>query len=155
MTEFRIRPIERSHIAVLIQLGEETGLSPWSAQNYLDELRNPDSAMLRAENDQNETIGFIVGRLVTAADSETAVDGEIYNISVRPEAQRHGVGQKLLDEFLERCRSSRVRSVWLEVRESNQKALAFYRKNDFSPVHKRRSFYSDPPEDGLLMRRDL
>ena len=155
MPPFRIRPIERSHIAVLIELGEETGLSPWSAQNYLDEIRNTDSIMLRAENDHNETLGFIVGRLVAAADSETAVDGEIYNVSVRPEVQRHRIGQRLLDEFLERCRASHVRSVWLEVRESNQNAIAFYRKNGFSPVHTRRSFYSNPPEDGLLMRRNL
>lgn len=155
MTEARLCQIDSGDIAELIALGEEANLSAWSQQNYLDEIKNPHSIMLRLEGDSNDLIGFIVGRLVTAPDVEDAVDAEIYNIAVDNQYRRRGHAQRILNEFCARCRASCVRSVWLEVRESNHPAIRLYEKNGFQTVTKRRDFYSNPPEDGLLMRREL
>ena len=155
MIENRIRSIEASHIGALIALGEAANLSPWTAQSYLDELKEPRSIMLRLESPENETIGFIVGRIVAAADDEHAVDADIYNIAVDLAAQGNGNGQLLLDEFLAKCLESFVRNVWLEVRESNDTAIRFYARNGFFAVTTRKHFYSNPPEHALLMRLDL
>ena len=155
MRENRIRTIEASHIGALIALGEASNLSPWSAQSYLDELREPRSIMLRLESVENATVGFIVGRVVAAADDADAVDADIYNIAVERSIQGNGNGQLLLDEFLRRCRESSVRSVWLEVRESNTVAIKFYERNGFFAVTTRKHFYTNPPEHALLMRLNL
>lgn len=155
MNEVRIRGIEASHIGALIALGDKTNLSPWAAQSYIDELKDPRSIMLRLEASENATAGFIVGRIVTAADSVDAVDADIYNIAVEPSVQNNGHGQMLLDAFLDNCRSSLVRSVWLEVRESNNTAIKFYLRNGFYAVTTRKHFYTNPPEHALLMRLDL
>ena len=64
---FRIRSVDSSHIGELIRLGEKANLSPWTAQNYLDELKNPDAVMLRLVSEQNEIVGFIVGRCIRGA----------------------------------------------------------------------------------------
>lgn len=152
MDENRIRNIEASHIGSLITLGKETNLSPWTAQGYIDELKNERSIMLRLESGDNNTIGFIVGRLVIASNDELAVDAEIYNIAVDRSAQRKGNGQLLLDEFLKKCLQSFVRRVWLEVRETNSKAIAFYKRNGFTTITTRKHFYTDPCENALLMR---
>jgi ribosomal-protein-alanine N-acetyltransferase len=45
--------------------------------------------------------------------------------------------------------------VWLEVRESNHKAIAFYVKNGFEQVQTRPNFYENPREAALLMRLKL
>ena len=152
MSDPRIRPIESSHIADLIRIAEETNLNRWSANGYLDELKNPHSIMLRLESPDNLTIGFIVGRLVAANDDHEAVDAEIYNIGVEIAEQRRGLGQALLDAFVAECSSREVRAIWLEVRESNEAALSVYERNGFERVTVRRDFYADPRENGILMR---
>ena len=149
----RLCSVDSLHIAELINIGESANLSPWSAECYFAELKNPDSIMLRIVSNENKTIGFVVGRLVPSASE--GLDAEIYNIAVKENDQRKGFGQVLLDAFLERCCEKRVKTVWLEVRESNQKAICFYEKNGFEPVQKRGHFYENPREHGWLMRLDL
>src|SRR5256885_5294577 len=93
----RIRTVEAAHIADLICIGEETNLSPWSAQSYLDEMKNPDAVILRMVNIDNVTVGFVVGRLIPAGDTEPRTDAEIYNIAVATGEQRRGCGQSLFE----------------------------------------------------------
>jgi ribosomal-protein-alanine N-acetyltransferase len=149
----RIRPIEPHHIGALIHLGEAVKLSPWTAQCYLDEIKNPDAIMLRLVGEDNSTIGFIVGRFVGTV--EDGFDAEIYNIAVKEARQRNGYGQILFDAFTEICGTRGVANIWLEVRESNQKAISFYARNGFEQVQTRNHFYDNPREHGLLMRLEL
>lgn len=151
----RIRKVDVSNIADLIAIADVTNLNRWTAQHYLDELKNPSSIALRLESDDRETLGFIVGRLVAAADSDIAVDAEIYNIGVVPARQRTGCGQTLIDAFFEVCREKQVRYVWLEVREQNVPAIALYENNGFTAITVRKDFYADPRENGVLMRCEL
>jgi ribosomal-protein-alanine N-acetyltransferase len=151
----RIRPVESPHIADLLHIASETHLNYWSAESYLDEIKKSNSIMFRVEADDNRTLGFIVGRVVPAADDAAAVDADIYNIGVENPDQRRGLGQLLLDAFTSECQRQSVRSIWLEVRESNDKARSFYLKNGFVPVTLRKGFYADPPESAIVMRRFL
>ncbi len=148
----RIRHIDATHIADLIRIGEETNLSHWSAQSYLDEMKNPDSVMLRLVGSNNSTIGFIVGRFVLGGEIETFTDAEIYNIAVTENDQRKGMGQFLFNAFIAKCLKKKAANVWLEVRESNEKAISFYEKNGFTRVQTRPSFYENPRENALLMK---
>jgi ribosomal protein S18 acetylase RimI-like enzyme len=117
-----IGPIRASHIGDLISLAEETGLSPWTANNYLDELRNPRAIMLRLASDDNTTVGFIVGRLVAGSEGPRP-DAEIYNIAVWSDQQRKGHGQAMLDAFVSICRDHAVSSIWLEF-DSTRKTVS-------------------------------
>ena len=151
----RICSVESSHIADLIRIGDDTNLSPWSAQSYLAELKNPNAIMLRLVSDDNETIGFVVGRVVTGGETEIRTDAEIYNIAVTRNYQSTGNGQALLAAFIEQSWKRGVKYIWLEVRESNQKALDFYTRNGFVHVQTRANFYDHPREAALLMRLKL
>ena len=148
----RIRPVAAAHIAELIRIGDETNLSPWSAQSYLDEIRNPKAIMLRLVGEDNSTCGFVVGRQVAGGVIEATTDAEIYNIAIDAAQQGNGYGQILFDAFLSVCGKRNVRTLWLEVRESNQKAISFYEKNGFLRVQTRNNFYQNPREAALLMR---
>ena len=148
----RIRPVEASHIADLIRIADETNLSAWTAQNYLDELQITDSIMLRLESAANDTIGFIVGRIVQGGTIETAIDAEIYNVAIVESEQKKGLGQRLFDAFVVKCRQIGVGNIWLEVRASNQKAIRFYEQNGFGHVQSRNNFYENPREHALLMK---
>ncbi|MGB7201553.1 MAG: ribosomal protein S18-alanine N-acetyltransferase [Pyrinomonadaceae bacterium] len=147
----RIKSIDASHIGELIRIGEETGLSPWSAKSYLEEMKNPSAIMLRLVDEENTIVSFIVGRIILGGEIETQMDAEIFNIAVTGQNQRRGCGQRLFDEFVNKCRENEVARVWLEVRESNEKAIKFYEKNGFESVQTRPSFYSNPREHALVM----
>ena len=152
-TDPRIRAVEVANIGELIRIGEETKLSPWTAQNYLDELKNDNAIMLRLiSDDDNTLIGFVVGRLVLGGESEPTLDAEIYNIAVVELEQRKGCGQRLFDAFVDKCRDSGVANIWLEVRESNTKAIRFYERNGFCRVQTRNHFYENPREHAILMK---
>ena len=148
--EVRVRFVDACHISDLIRLGQSVNLSPWTADSYLSELKNPDAVMLRLVSQENKTIGFVVGRFVNS--SADHIDAEIYNIAIAESEQRKGNGQRLFDEFLDSCRRRGVNNIWLEVRQSNERAIAFYKRNGFQPVQKRSHFYENPREHGWLMR---
>ncbi len=151
--ERRIREICAPHIGDLIRLGDAVDLSPWSAESYLAELKNPDAVMLRLISEANKTVGFVVGRLICTEGE--AADAEIYNIAVKEAEQRKGNGQLLFDAFAEKCRQRHVLNIWLEVRESNEKAIAFYMRNGFERVQRRSHFYDNPREHAWVMRSVL
>jgi len=60
-----------------------------------------------------------------------------------------------LNEFLMNADKLKIKTVWLEVRESNTEAQNFYRLNGFVQVQKRINFYIQPPENALVMRLEL
>ena len=148
----RIRPIEATHVGEMIRIGEETNLSPWSAQSYLDEIKNPDSIMLRLVSEDTSVAGFIVGRRVIGQDGLGRKDAEIYNIAVVKDKQRTGCGQALFDAFAAQCAENNIANIWLEVRQSNANAIKFYERNGFVPVQTRNHFYDNPREHAVLMR---
>lgn len=153
--QFRVRPVDSSHIGDLIRIAEDTNLSPWSAQSYLDEMKNPGAVLLRLESPDNLTVGLIVGRIILGGLIDAQTDAEIYNIAVIEAMQRRGLGDALLNAFLDVCRSRQVKNVWLEVRESNAVAITFYERKGFEHVQTRNNFYNDPRENALLMRLEL
>ncbi len=146
----RIREINASHIGELIHIGGSVNLSPWTAESYLAEMKNPDAVMLRLVSEGNKTVGFIIGRIV--GSNGESQEAEIYNIAVKEHEQGKGNGQLLFNAFVESCRSRGVAAVWLEVRESNDKAITFYRRNGFERVQRRIHFYEHPREHAWLMR---
>ena len=147
--------IEISDIPILIGIAEKCRLSYWSHKNFVDELARPDSIMLRFMLPEPRIVGFIVGRIVSGGSDEFPMESEIYNIGVDREFQGLGFGQKLFDAFLEQCRKAQAAQIWLEVRASNEKALAFYERNEFVKYSVRKAFYANPTEDAVIMCREI
>ena len=132
-----------------IEISSEAGLESWTSGGLLDALARPDSIALVARLD-NSIAGFIIGRMLPAERS-----AEIYNIGVRRASQRHGVGSSLLLAFEAETRNSFSDTIWLEVRESNTAAVAFYSTLGFSQFSLRKGFYSHPTEDALIMHKKI
>lgn len=147
----QLRPLKIEDIDHVVALADGLGLSHWSQSDYAAELKRPDSYMTVAVS-EGEVVGFIVGRRVPGAGTSGGFDAEIYNIGVDRKAQRKGVGVKLLSGFLEKCRDESVEAVWLDVRENNDVARAFYERAGFEAFDVRRNFYTDPPDSGIVMQ---
>ena len=85
-----------------------------------------------------------------------AVDeGEILNLGVAPDQRRRGIGRALIGTMLSRLRDSGVRTVYLEVRESNAPARSLYASLGFAAVGRRSGYYRLPREDAVILRTQL
>ena len=91
---------------------------------------------------ENRIGGFIVTRRVAADERE------ILNLAVAAELRRKGVARALLMRFLEGFTGS----VFLEVRESNQAAINFYKSHNFQEVSRRVNYYQIPDESAIVMK---
>ena len=67
--------------------------------------------------------------------------------------RKAGVGTLLVKRLLSLARKKGLSFVTLEVRASNEKAISLYEKCGFKPEGRRKSFYTDPKEDAIIMTR--
>ena len=106
--------------------------------------------------DISPTVEQVVG---FAAFSAVMTDGTgestLENMAVGASLQKQGIGGRLLSAGLLWCRAHAVRSVFLEVRETNQAAIALYDRASFSVIGRRPAYYSEPVEDALQMQKLL
>lgn len=72
---------------------------------------------------------------------------EILAIATVEEYRNKGIAQELLDKI-------KTKDIFLEVRESNEKAINFYKKNNFKQISIRKGYYSDPTEDAVIMKME-
>ena len=76
---------------------------------------------------------------------------ELANIAIRDDYRGRGLGARLLEHVLKTAEAKGVRSLYLEVRPSNERALKLYRARGFREIGVRRSYYDRPPEDALVL----
>lgn len=130
-------------------IAEACGLSYWSETDYVQEFQRKDSIALGAF-ESIDLLGFIVGHSLAAADGSFST-AEIYNIGVRPDQQRKGIGQLLMQNFITTALNRGSETIWLETRKRNQAAIDFYQKLGFASRGMRRGFYSSPTDDAVIM----
>lgn len=73
---------------------------------------------------------------------------DIVNISTNINYKRSGIATELVNYVIN---NNDVEKIMLEVRESNESAINFYKKNDFKEIHIRKNYYGN--EDAIIMER--
>jgi [ribosomal protein S18]-alanine N-acetyltransferase len=131
-------------IAIAAQAPEAAN---WSKESYLKFAREAGSLALVLEAD-GQIEGFLLGRL--AADQ-----AELLNLAVVASQRRQGAGTALLAKAIQELRPRGAKTVYLEVRESNTGAIAFYEKHGFAKMGLRRGYYRDPDEAAVTMVKKL
>ena len=123
---------------------------PWTRGNFLDSLYSGyESWTLR--DSSNTLIAYFL--MMLAVD-----EAHLLNISVRRDCQRQGFGRMLLDRVVALARERRMSSILLEVRPSNERALAVYERYGFSLIGLRKAYYpaaGNTREDAIVMRYPL
>ena len=100
--------------------------------------------------DSQILFGFIAVRVISPAG-----EMELLNLAVGPNWRRRGFGSILLNTALADCRANGYEAAFLEVRESNQRAISFYKKHGFSVSGRRPNYYRNPDESALTMSLHL
>ena len=118
----------------------------WSRQKFIDSFNNPNiSIQLILTKDQ------IIGYLVTLQSIDFI---DILNICIDPKFQQQGLGKKLLNDLLCHPAKIAIKSIFLEVRESNRVAINFYQNFGFELLDTRKKYYSNL-EDAKILRLQI
>jgi [ribosomal protein S18]-alanine N-acetyltransferase len=138
----------------VVEIEEQSGLSRWGWAAYYAEMQGGNRELmlvakpLQASVDERSIAGYIVAR-------ETAGELHINNVAVRDQYRRRGYGALLLGRVIDEARKKHATAAFLEVRDGNSAAQALYKKCGFRAIAKRPNYYSDPPEDAVVMTLDL
>ena len=141
-----IIPMNENHIHPIAELEKVCFSDPWSVNAMAYELKNPLSTWFVAVD--GDTVAGYVG-------SQTVLgEADMMNLAVNPQYRRRGIGQALVEKLIDDLRSKDAYCLTLEVRVSNDSAIALYEKMGFVVVGRRPNYYHQPKEDALIMRKE-
>jgi ribosomal-protein-alanine N-acetyltransferase len=144
----RLRPMRTADVDAVMAIEERAYPSPWTPGIFHDCLRVGYDAWVIEEG--GELVGY--GLLSIAAG-----EAHILNLCVDPVRQARGLGRRLLEQLLRRAARRGTRTVFLEVRPSNTRALHLYRAAGFAEIGYRKDYYPDGAvrEDAVVLSLEL
>ncbi|RJG06017.1 ribosomal-protein-alanine N-acetyltransferase [Noviherbaspirillum cavernae] len=120
---------------------------PWTRGNFLDSLYSGyETWTLRDAS--GELVGYFL--MMLAVD-----EVHLLNITVRRGLHGKGYGRMQLDKAAQLAREKDMTSILLEVRPSNERALAVYQRYGYVQIGRRKGYYpaaDNTREDAIVMR---
>jgi ribosomal-protein-alanine N-acetyltransferase len=141
-----IRRLTYADLPQVIAIERRAFPTPWSLAMFVLELSKPSGICLAAVRDER-----IVGYLVC---SRYDTVWHVMNVAVDERLRRGGIATTLIERLFERADGPGVQYT-LEVRLSNDPAIALYEHFGFSSAGLRRGYYHDNKEDALIMWRTV
>ena len=139
-----IRRLTYADLPQVVAIERRAFTSPWSLAMFVLELSKPSGICLAAAEGE-EIVGYLV-----CSRYDTA--WHVMNVAAHPERRRTRIATTLLERLLERI-DDPYAQLTLEVRQSNQGAIALYQRFGFRSAGIRRRYYQDNGEDALIMWR--
>ena len=91
--------------------------------------------ILKAE-ENGEVVAFLI--------ASNLIDSyNLFLIAVKEEQRGRGIATKLLEKLEKLAKKQCIDKIWLEVRESNFKAIGLYQKNNYKNIYTRKKYYSN------------
>ena len=132
-----MRPMNEDDLAQVLSIEESIYSFPWTRGIFRDCLFVGYSCWVYEKDEQ--VIAYSI--LSIAAD-----EAHILTVVVAPEHQGKGVGRMMMTFMMDVARTRFVDKVFLEVRPSNERAIALYTSMGFKEVGVRPGYY--PAEGG-------
>ena len=143
MQSYRVVGFSESNLDGAARIERETFSEPWS-RDAMRLFCTEDYPSLALTGEDGETVGYI-------GCARVLDELQIINVAVDSRLRGNGLGSLLMQGFEEHCDALGIAFVSLEVRESNEAAIALYKKFGFEITGKRKRFYKAPVEDALVM----
>lgn len=143
MKDIVICPMTETDLDQVLAIEVDSYRRPWSKSHFLDEIESPHSFPLVAFDQEDTLAGYICPMILLD-------EGHILNIAVRSDFRGRGLGKFLIQRVIRDCRVRAAAYISLEVRPSNEVAIALYRKLGFVEAGIRKKYYENG-EDAILM----
>lgn len=141
-----ILPMNETHVSQVAEMEKLCFRDPWSEKSVASELTNKLSLWLVAE-ESGAVVGYVGSQTVL---NET----DMMNVAVHPDHRRRGIARSLVAALVEALKEKGSRCLTLEVRESNESAIALYQGLDFQQIGLRKNYYRNPRENALILRKE-
>ena len=139
-----IRRLTYADLPQVIAIERRAFPTPWSLAMFVLELSKPSGICLVTLVE-----GRVVGYLVC---SRYDVVWHVMNVAVDPERRRRGIATAMLEQLFAQA-DKPGEQYTLEVRTSNDPAIALYERFGFASAGVRPGYYHDNKEDALIMWR--
>lgn len=143
-----LRQILEQDLQELIRIESACQIVPWSDEVFKKCLEAGSTGWVM------ELEGRIIGFILILYQIDEV---HILNFCVHPDHQHQGWGKQLLTHMLQNITNQSAKLVYLEVRRSNQRAIALYEKVGFSKIGERKDYYMslEQREDALVFAKHL
>lgn len=133
-----IRLASVDDLSNIMAIEQTAHVSPWS-----------ESVMHRYLNKKCVWVMEVDSKIIGHAALQTvAGEAELLTIAIDPTAQGHGYGRCLLQHIVEQAQHQQADQLFLEVRDSNQAAIALYESEGFCELGRRTNYYPTIGADG-------
>ena len=129
------------YIEQIFNLEKEIFINSSFNKTYLETLIKADNSFIYVYIIEDKVCGYLM--VLDSIDFY-----EILAIATVKEYRNKGIAQELLDKI-------KIKDIFLEVRESNQAAINFYKKNNFKEISIRKNYYSEPTENAIIMKLEV
>ena len=143
-----IRAMNEDDLFDVVTLEEELFSSSWSLSEFTYELLENDFSFNFVLENDSCLIGYVGVWLMYE-------QAQITTIGVSPHYQRQGYGRLLMNTMIDLAIQHGCETMSLEVRVSNEKAIALYQSLGFTIEAIRKNYYQDNHEDAYLMMKRL
>ncbi len=140
-----IENMTKEHLVEVLKIENESFTHPWSEESFKSELEK-DSSVKIVALENNKVLGYAV--LETILD-----EGSLLIIAVSPLHRKKGIAKALFNRLEEIRAQKKLSFITLEVRSSNESAIALYKKKGFETIAVRKGYYSKPVEDAVIMTK--
>ena len=140
-----VRPATAADLDRVTEIEQASFSDPWHRRAFQGLLGDRRVLFAVACLPSGVVAGYVVAWFI-------ADEGEIANLAVAPEVRGRHLGAFLLDSAIHAARTRGVSSMYLEVRDSNERARALYTSRGFIQIGRRRNYYRRPTEDALVLR---
>lgn len=141
-----VEPMRPEDLAVCAAI-EQHAPDPWTEAQMAEEL-SFEGARLFVVRQGDAIAGLAAFQL--AAD-----EASLNTVTIDPAFRRQGAARALLCGALAALKAEGAAMCFLEVRSQNAPALALYDALGFSRAGLRRRFFTNPPDDAIVMNKGL
>lgn len=139
-------PMTTTHLDAVMAIEAAAYAFPWTRGNFIDSLAAgyPARVLLGAQR-------HLLAYFITMPGVD---EMHLLNITVAPAEQGRGHARCMINALIPLCQEHAARELWLEVRDSNERARAMYLHLGFTAVGVRKGYYPAPfgrREDAVVM----
>ena len=147
MVSIEIRDMVNSDLDRVVEIENLCFKAPWGRDDLYREINDNKLAVMQVITVNDLVVGF--------CDYWNTFDsGTICQIAIHPDYQHQKLGSKLLEEVFKDAKAKKTRTLTLEVRASNIKAINFYKKYGFKVTLIKEAYYSNG-EDAIYMIKEV
>jgi len=134
-------------VAEVLSIERVSFSTPWSEILFMNEIYKAGS-FPKVARLHERVVGYLCANQVLD-------EGHILNVTVHPDYRFQGIASMLVRQVIQVFKARGCKSIYLEVRASNGPARRMYERSGFCAIATRKTYYTCPPEDAIIMARNL